>query len=382
MQISEKHILTLDEFNRLFSIFLRDGFVVVGPTIRDHAIVYEELESVKDLPIGWTEDQEPGRYRIKQRGDQAYFGYNVGPHSWKKYLFPPRRKLWEGKRENGSLSFHAEPSEGKKMVFLGIRSCEIEAIFIQDKVFIEGQFVDSFYKNQREKLILIAVNCTQAASTCFCLSMESGPKARRGYDLSLTEVIRGEEHYFIAEVGSKRGEAYISELGASPASQGQIEAAVAGIANACRQMEEGKGLDTSAINQLLFRSRESPHWDEVAKRCLSCANCTMVCPTCFCSTVEEVNDLSGNHTERWKSWDSCFNVDHSYLHGGSVRSSTQSRYRQWLTHKLGTWFDQYGTSGCVGCGRCVTWCPVGIDLREEMAKIRVLDREGGGNGSD
>jgi ferredoxin len=101
----------------------------------------------------------------------------------------------------------------------------------------------------------------------------------------------------------------------------------------------------------------------------------MACPTCFCSSVEDTSDLTGEHAERWQKWDSCFNPDFSYIHGGEVRKTTASRYRQWMTHKLSTWFDQFGTSGCVGCGRCITWCPVGIDLTEEVRKMR--QAEGG-----
>jgi ferredoxin len=96
----------------------------------------------------------------------------------------------------------------------------------------------------------------------------------------------------------------------------------------------------------------------------------MVCPTCFCSSVEDVSDLSGEHVERRRHWDSCFNFSFSYMNGGNVRDNTRSRYRQWLTHKLGSWIEQFGASGCVGCGRCITWCPVGIDLTEEVAAIR------------
>jgi formate hydrogenlyase subunit 6/NADH:ubiquinone oxidoreductase subunit I len=140
------------------------------------------------------------------------------------------------------------------------------------------------------------------------------------------------------------------------------------VANAAAQM--GRVMDTSDIKELLYRNYEHPRWDNVAGRCLTCANCTNVCPTCFCTTVEDVTDLTGQQAERRRRWDSCFTMDFSYIHGGSIRASTKSRYRQWMTHKLATWIDQFGTSGCVGCGRCITWCPVGIDITEEVAAIR------------
>ena len=132
----------------------------------------------------------------------------------------------------------------------------------------------------------------------------------------------------------------------------------------------GRSLDQEGLKELLYENRNHPRWDDVADRCLSCANCTMVCPTCFCTTVEDSTDLTGDTAERVRRWDSCFTMDFSYIHGGAVRKSVKSRYRQWMTHKLGTWQDQFGSSGCVGCGRCITWCPVGIDITEEVAAMR------------
>ena len=132
----------------------------------------------------------------------------------------------------------------------------------------------------------------------------------------------------------------------------------------------GRQLDTGGLRDLMGGSHAAARWDDVAARCLTCGNCTLACPTCFCTSVEDSSDLTGEHAERWELWDSCFDLDFSYLHGGSVRTSPKSRYRQWLTHKLGTWHDQFGSSGCVGCGRCIVWCPAGIDLTEEVKALR------------
>ncbi len=135
----------------------------------------------------------------------------------------------------------------------------------------------------------------------------------------------------------------------------------------------GRTLDVTDIRDLLYRNSEHPRWDEVADRCLTCGNCTMVCPTCFCASVDDVTDLAGEEASRERRWESCFTLEHSYVHGGSVRRSGKARYRQWMTHKLASWIDQFGTSGCVGCGRCITWCPVAIDITEEAAAIRATD---------
>jgi ferredoxin len=198
--------------------------------------------------------------------------------------------------------------------------------------------------------------------------MKTGPVAERGFDLALTEVLEEHRHYFVVEVGSERGADVLADVPHGEAVEEDRTAAGAVHARTASQM--GRELDVTEIKELLYRNYDHPRWEEVAERCLTCGNCTMVCPTCFCTTVEDVTDLAGEHVERHQRWDSCFTVDYSGIHDGAVRGSAKSRYRQWMTHKLATWHDQFGTSGCVGCGRCITWCPVGIDLTEEAAAIR------------
>lgn len=361
--------LERQELDALFDTLKRRGYRLVGPTVRDDAIVYDELDSSEDLPVGWTDEQDGGRYRLKRRDDEALFGYAVGPHSWKRFLFPPTLTLWRARRgENGDFQIADEEIDpDEKYAFIGVRACELHAIEIQDRVFLNGKHIDRFYKRRRGQAFTVAVNCGQAGGTCFCVSMKAGPKATSGFDLALTEFLE-EEHYFVVEVGSERGAEALDEIPHREATPEEIETSEQRVRQAKEQM--GRELDTSGIKELLYSSYEHAQWDEVAERCLSCGNCTQVCPTCFCTTVEDVTDLTGREAERVRKWDSCFNLEFSYIHGGSVRQSVKSRYRQWLTHKLATWIDQFGTSGCVGCGRCITWCPVGIDLTEEVRALR------------
>ena len=347
------------------------GFTLVGPRVRDQAIIYDEIDSTADLPIGVTDEQDGGHYRLKPRGDDALFGYVVGPHSWKKYLFPPVQKLFAVTRNGKELTFSNAGRPTRKLAFIGVRACELSAIAIQDKVFTGGPFVDNGYKHQRENVFLLAVNCTEPGGTCFCASMEAGPRAKSGFDLSLTEMLGPTENEYVVTIGSALGADIIAAVPNADADRYQRAAEEEALAESAERM--GRSMCTSGIKDLLYRHYEDRHWDEAAKRCLSCANCTMVCPTCFCSTVEDVTDLSGDHAERWRKWDSCFNAGFSYIHGGVVRSSIRSRYRQWMVHKLGTWHDQFGSSGCVGCGRCITWCPVGIDITQELAAFRAGD---------
>jgi sulfhydrogenase subunit beta (sulfur reductase) len=361
-------VLGRADFGSLLAALGADGRTVIGPTVRDGAIVYDEIAAVEDLPIGWRDEQSPGRYRLERTDRGALFDHVVGPQSWKRILHPPQVRLWSAKREGGGFSVEAPAPESKRYAFLGVRGCEMEAIARLDRVLLGGEYVDPVYAGTREGLFLVAVNCGRAGGSCFCTSMGTGPRVGGGYDLVLTELIDERGHRFLLEAGSERGERLLEGLPLSGVDEAELLAASQLVAATAASM--GHKVETAGLRELLQEQSEHPVWDEVAQRCLACANCTMVCPTCFCSTVEDVTDLTGDHAERWRRWDSCFTIDFSHLHGGSVRQSTRARYRQWLTHKMSTWIDQFGEPGCVGCGRCITWCPVGIDLTAEIRAIQ------------
>ncbi|MDE3067407.1 MAG: 4Fe-4S dicluster domain-containing protein [Verrucomicrobiota bacterium] len=365
---SDKAVLQAEDLDMLIQNLRKRGHQVIGPTRREGAIVYEELASAQNLPAGWTDEQDGGTYRLKRRTDGALFGYAVGPHSWKEFVHPPAQRLYRARRNGKQVEFLPETPPAAKCAFLGVRACELNAIAIQDRVFLGGPVVDPGYQSRRQQLFLIAVNCTVAGGTCFCASMNTGPKAASGYDVALTEVMESGRHYFMTEAGTDRGAEVLSQLPLQRATSRQEQIAADMVSQTARRM--ARQMDTTGIEELFYRNYEHPRWDDVAKRCLTCANCTLVCPTCFCTTVEDTADLTGQHAERWRKWDSCFTLDFSYIAGGSVRSSSRARYRQWLTHKLATWMDQFGTSGCVGCGRCITWCPAAIDLTEEVRALR------------
>lgn len=372
IEVNRPVILQSQHLQTLIEALSRRSYQVVGPVVANGAIVYDEISSAKELPIGWTDEQKGGSYRLVKKGHSVVFGFVVGPQSWKKFLHPPEVRLWGAKRNGSGFHIETTSAEPPKFAFFGVRACELRALEIQDKVFIKGDFQDPTYRSRREHTFIIAVNCTEVGGTCFCKSTESGPAAHDGFDLALTEIVAKDRHDFVVRIGTQRGAEVLTSIPHKEATQEEIEKADHALAEAAKKM--GRQLDTTDIKSLLYRNYENPRWDETSDRCLNCANCTMVCPTCFCTTVEDVTDLTGTHAERWRKWDSCFTTDFSYIHGGSIRVSRKSRYRQWLTHKLATWIDQFGTLGCVGCGRCITWCPVAIDLTEEVRAIRESER--------
>jgi formate hydrogenlyase subunit 6/NADH:ubiquinone oxidoreductase subunit I len=367
-------VIRAEHLNLLFEALRERGYTVVGPTIGQDAIVYDELPGASALPAGWTDEQAPGSYRLKRRDDSALFGYAVGPHSWKRFLFPPTTPLFSASHDGRAMLTEDPEPPAPRYAFIGVRACELAAIDVQDRVFVGGSTRDPVYGARRDGAFLVAVNCAEAGGTCFCVSMDTGPKATQGFDLALTELLSEDEHEFLVEIGSDRGADVIADLPQTPAREEHVVTADRIVERTAASM--GREMDTEGIKDLLYRNLEHPRWDDVAARCLACGNCTLACPTCFCSSVEDASDLAGEEAGRQRVWDSCFTLDHSYLHGGSVMVSTRSRYRQWMTHKLATWIDQFGTSGCVGCGRCITWCPVGIDITEEVAAIRAADHGG------
>ncbi len=340
------------------------GYTPIGPSVIDGAIRYAEVQSTADLPAGMSDVQDGGSYRLTERDDDALFGYAVGPDSWKRYLFPPRTTVLEISGADGSPLLASSGDRPPRFAFIAVRPCELAAIEVQDRVFL-GR--DPTYTQRRRDALIIVANCTDPSGTCFCVSMGTGPECYSGYDLAFTELVDSDRHEFLFAAGSEKGAEVLDRLTSRVAAETHQLAADEAMDRSKRSM--GRSMDVEGVRDLLVNTPDHPRWDEVAERCLACANCTMACPTCFCSTMIDSVGFDGV-AERDRVWDSCFTLDFSAVHGVPVRQSTKSRYRQWMTHKLATWHDQFGVSGCVGCGRCITWCPVGIDITEELAAMQ------------
>jgi sulfhydrogenase subunit beta (sulfur reductase) len=362
--------LAADQVDKLIRVLARRDYEVFGPVVRDGAVVYDSVEALRDLPQGHTDEQCAGRYRLNPPQGDALFAYAVGPQSWKKYLHPPRVRLFQAEQKEGVFRIlNDAATTSKRKAFIGVRACELAAIQIQDRVFLNGLCQDPIYRARRDGLFFVAVQCTHASGTCFCASMGTGPRVRTAdADLTLTEVVTEKDHWLLVEPGTNAGREVLAELDHQQASDDDREFATRAVEAAASQ--QARQMDTTGIHELLSTNFEHPRWEQIAERCMGCANCTMVCPTCFCTTVEDVTDLTGEHAERWRVWDSCLTTNFSFIHGGSIRTSGKAKFRQWITHKLSAWIDQFGSSGCVGCGRCITWCPAGIDITEEIRSIR------------
>ena len=359
------------ELDIVFANLRAMGYDVIGQRVKDHAIIPASINGIADLPRGYISQQEAGKYRLVSDGHKRYFDITSGPQSWKQYFFPSRTPMMSIQRDpedesKWTIEENDEPAPSYALV--GVRPCDLAAIKIQDRIFMREEWSDPIYQARRTNAFILAVNCLHPSGTCFCVSMGTGPKAESGFDLCLTEL----DEVFLIEIGSKIGLTAMTgeqTLSWQPASDSLLQSAQDGLDKARQEM--GRVLpDPEELPDLLLNNLEHPQWDNVARRCLSCGSCTLVCPTCFCWDANDQSILFGDNVTRERVWDSCYNPDYSYVFGGNTRPNTRSRYRQWLTHKFASWQHQFGTSGCVGCGRCITWCPAGIDPTEEIASIR------------
>ncbi|WP_150467808.1 4Fe-4S dicluster domain-containing protein [Francisella sp. SYW-9] len=362
--MSQFYFLKHDDLDRMISYFSGQGYEVMAPAVRDKSIVYDNINNASELPWGYVDIQEPAKYEVIKTDAKKAFGWSVPVQSVKPMLFEEKETLWKVSRdENGKLTFN-QSLNNKKYAVLGVRPCDLRAIEIQDRVFVENAYQDVRYKARREAMFIVAANCTTAHSNCFCIALGDKPEADKGFDLAMTEIENG----FVIETGSDKGRQTILALQLEPATGAQTYQAKQKV-KAVYSMQEKTLPPIAQVEKALTSSYDHPQWEDVAERCLSCGSCTQSCPTCFCHTEKEQPSLDGKESEHTREWDSCFGLDHSYTHGELYREEPKHRYRQWLTHKFGTWREQFKTKGCVGCGRCVTWCPVKIDVTEEINAI-------------
>jgi sulfhydrogenase subunit beta (sulfur reductase) len=350
----------------LISNLHKMGYQVIGPQVKDDAIVYQPLQNMADLPKGYISQQDAGIYRLVYTGHQRFFDVTPGADSWKQFFFPPHTDLVQYMRqENGRWIIEEKTPDPTPLALFGVFPCDLAAIQIQDRIFMREEWKDPTYWSRRQTAFILSVDCLHPCGTGFCASMGTGPKANPGFDLNLSEL----EDVFLVEIGSEAGRLIMEGVPTLPTSAFWLQAGQKSLDEASKKM--GRILpNPDTLPELLLNHLDAQQWDDVASRCMSCTSCTQVCPTCFCWDARDSIDLSVNSARRERLWDSCFNPDYSYIVGGNSRPNTRSRYRQWLTHKFGSWVAQFGTSGCVGCGRCITWCPARIDVTAEISALR------------
>lgn len=337
---------------------------VVGPRVIDGVIRFEDIHAVTDLPTGVIDLHKPGRYLLDTTDGPRHFSWSNGPQGIKPLVFSPAEPLWQVTRDaGGKLCFEACPADPPLTAVIGVRACDLAALQLQDRHFLDPENPDANYAARRANLLLVAVHCSHPGATCFCNSTGDGPAASEGFDLALAELDDG----FIVEAGSPAGELIMATLDLGALAPEHRRLADEERAQAAAKQQ--RRLPPGDLWDVLSQRLDHPRWADVAERCLGCGSCTAVCPSCFCNKEFDAPALDGGQSEHRREWDSCFSPQHSAMCGHQVREGIRQRYRQWLTHKLGGWHRQFGRSGCVGCGRCISWCPAGIDITREVTAL-------------
>ena len=335
---------------------LMGEFTVIGPVLTKRGqTVFEKVDST----------------------DRLFLEYRSTMLAPRRFIYPSCRTLLEMGRDPNQC-VPASAGDAAHPLLFAVHPCDMHAISVLDKVLL-GDYRDPHYEKMRRDTVTIVLNCGRACEKGFCASMGTGPflKLREGYDVELTRLHPdGGDTIYLVECGSQRGRGLVERGRRMRKADKEALAEKVG-----REAEAGrsfvKRLDTDGLVDLLAGNLDHAVYRRTAEqKCLGCANCTMVCPTCFCYNIGDETSFDLKRSVRKRQWDSCQTLNFAKVHGGNFRSSREARLRQFVTHKLCTWVEQYGCFGCVGCGRCMTWCPTGIDLAEMAGEIREDDQRG------
>lgn len=318
---------------------LKYEYKVIGPVKENSHYIFKEIYSSSDLQMDYpTTMLSPG----------------------KMFIYKPREDILRFNIES-SIAIEEIKHEIEKQIIVGIHPCDMHAILYLDRVFLNG-FIDPHYKMRRENSILIAINCSQVLENCFCSSVGTGPylKVHSGYDMVLTDL--GDD--YLVEIKSSRA-FNIKGKEANPEIFKLKSEKEKTLLNSFR-----KHIDVKGIDELFIKNLDHPVWSITAdERCLSCSNCVMVCPTCFCYDIIDEMDMNLKEIIRFRQLDACQDIKFAKVHGGNYRQRRSSRLRQFVMHNL-NYTSQYGLIKTVGCGRCITWCPTKIDLTEITKEIQ------------
>jgi ferredoxin len=292
---------------------------------------------------------------------QVLLEYRNAKESPKSVLFPQREALFRYRAEKGTAELDVPSNAEKGQVLFGIRPCDARGLLLLDKVFGSG-CCDPYYMDKRRNTIVVSLGCAEPNPSCFCLSMGGGPCSSEGSDLLLLDL----DDRYIAEAVNEKGAALLEDQAFEKSDEKSLSLAKKTKKHAEASMKPV--VRKEDLEEELERLFNDPVWKDVAESCLSCGICTYLCPTCHCFDI--CDEASGQVGERIRVWDSCqFPLFTEQASGFNPRPTNRERFRQRIMHKLSYLPKSQSMTGCVGCGRCVTECPVNLDIREVMASL-------------
>ncbi|MEJ2672947.1 MAG: 4Fe-4S dicluster domain-containing protein [Deltaproteobacteria bacterium] len=313
---------------------------VLGPVLQDGKIVLAAAE--------------PREFRLD------FQNTHLSP---KDLFFPQSEKMLEftaNPGEEGAFILEEVKNQPQRRLVLGLRPCDAKAFVVLDTIFTNDQYSDPYWAEKREATVIIGLDCNEPCPTCFCTSMGSGPFHEEGQDVQAVDL---GDRLLLKPLTSKGEEVLKKAQGLTPAAPADKARA-----QELKQQAEATITDEVETDNIAARTVmelfEAPHWDEVQERCLNCGVCTYVCPTCHCFDIQdEVHEGKG---VRLRNWDYCMSwLFTQHGSGHNPRPDKKSRVRQRFMHKFKYIpLKREGAIGCVGCGRCITLCPVNIDVRD------------------
>lgn len=286
--------------------------------------------------------------------DELHLDYPTTILPPKKFLLPPKETLFSFELSDG---FQVRPPEPDlPTIIFGVHTCDVHAIQLLDHVFSTGH-PDSAYIQRRRRTYIISIECLKPCDEhSFCKSMNT-MSADEGFDLHMIDL--GEA--YAIEVGTRAGEDLLRYTTAFPASRADMDRLNAVLSEKWPRFSYRLDFDVSDLPSLLNVSMKSPLWEELGRRCLACAACTNVCPTCFCFDVKDEVNLNLTSGSRVRIWDSCQLDEFATVAGGhNFRKSRALRQRHRFMRKGKYILEAHNYLGCVGCGRCARACLVDI----------------------
>lgn len=332
--------LTIDNLKKLIDSLSSAGVRVVAPVKNDEGmVVYGEIFS---------------------SADNLAFDEVIGRYSPKDSFFPQTETLLTYRKDGNKVNVKPESPVIKETVLFGIRPCDAAAMKSLNSVFRWG-YIDNLFTDRIDSATVISMGCSIADDYCFCTSVGLAPDSKVGSDVLLKKDKSGN---YQAEFVTEKGEKFIAANNSFFSSSGEnaeLEP-VAEVTALDINIDKIKGwLDDS-------ENFDRDEWKILADQCVGCGGCTFVCPTCHCFDI--VDEPYGNQGKRIKNWDGC-QFDHFTLHasGHNPRDTQPKRWRNRFHCKFKIYPDRFEKKGCVGCGRCIRVCPVGVDITEAMITI-------------
>jgi len=343
----------LEDLGKLIEVLKAYGYVTYGYKVSRGAVIFDELRNLEDMPLKYRDVQGPGSYRlIEGNGVRHSFA------SPKEVIHPARQELFNVD-SNGGVSY--PPIESKKIALVGIKSCDLASIKVMDRILSN----DDSYNARRKEALTIVEECINPGDTCFCGSLGTGPYVSEDFDLAYARI---DDDHVLFKYGSRVGLNLVKRLGLKPASEELVNTYSSLMSEAKEKTSPLKFGLSDIENSMLKSMSDVDLWKKLSEKCVGCANCNLVCPTCFCT--EFLDDLKlDNSASRVRFWVGCLSYVYGLVAGTHFRPELYMRYRHFVLHKFLFYRKQIGLVGCVGCGRCITWCPVGIDLRKTVSEV-------------